>query len=758
MSNDEDNNKYVLNPYHFVPFAGKVERKRWESYYGDPTLLKSGWIDVSILTKSPLIIPSAKYTEKELPGKDEDGNPLTHKTYNFFQLPDKRYAIPGSGIRGAIRSAYEAVTNSCLPFVMDDKEVSERTPAKAGFDRRGLLSYDVGAGAWTLWDADIFKLQVRMSDVAGGEFLWCGTAFHTADHVRFQEGMGGKIVDLAPYSTGPASWDEGWLQFNVPVNPAKPYHVRVLKKTNAIKKWPLSNEKPWETQIYHAIHTPLEDSVKLKGANLHCASDLRYALEKAAGKPGPSRPVGTVGKPDGMVPVFYKAITVGSSTTYYLSGSSIGRVRRSRRWGDVLGRDNKYGDHSACKDMLCPACALFGLASDSDNSRKGRIRFSDAVAQDNAQPEERLHTLPILATPRTSAYEFYYDKPSSKAFYWNRDYYIEYVGPATTVAGHRYFALNKATPKGRKFYWRSSRTRKDAELIDINGNRMPDQNHMNSTMQAMPAGTVFQCRIYFDGILQEQLDQMIWLLTLGENDAESQLWHSLGHAKPLGYGGVKMLVTGVTTRSVEVGDNGLLSMNVTTSKVGSRPTCKLAEDAGEPITALQMLCNSALTENCCVDYPRNTRKNESTIFNWFSNNRWFNKLHTVEDLQILPGLLAGGMPFLEADNGQKREQTADAAIIAVENARAAREERKRMEANAAVRTAQFAASLDVGASVDWHIESIHGQRADVTYGDAKGSMKLPKRAQYRIGQTVKGKVTKKSLKNFALYYEVEAIK
>ena len=81
------------------------------------------------------------------------------------------------------------------------------------------------------------------------------------------------------------------------------------------------------------------------------------------------------------------------------------------------------------------------------------------------------------------------------------------------------------------------------------------RDKMNATMEAIN-GT-FEFRVYFDKITEEQLRDLIWVITLGENRRDSTKQHKLGHAKPLGYGSVKLIVKKETIRAMSVKDGDI---------------------------------------------------------------------------------------------------------------------------------------------------------------------------------------------------------
>lgn len=93
-----------LNPYNFVPvvkdgpIADHAEATR-----------HTGYFVCSLTVRTPLAVPDHEYktTEGEV------------DTYPFMTVDGKRM-IPGSSIRGSIRSIYETATDSCMMIIDDD--------------------------------------------------------------------------------------------------------------------------------------------------------------------------------------------------------------------------------------------------------------------------------------------------------------------------------------------------------------------------------------------------------------------------------------------------------------------------------------------------------------------------------------------------------------------------------------------------------------------------------------------------------------
>jgi CRISPR-associated protein (TIGR03986 family) len=118
------------NPYNFVPalprdsVQGELGDREPVGHHAYLDNYWSGTIVVNLTTKTPLLIPDA------LNPKDE--NEKGHKTYDLRMLDDLPY-LPPTSIKGMLRSAYEAVTNSRLSvFVGHTDRLAYRMSTKMG--------------------------------------------------------------------------------------------------------------------------------------------------------------------------------------------------------------------------------------------------------------------------------------------------------------------------------------------------------------------------------------------------------------------------------------------------------------------------------------------------------------------------------------------------------------------------------------------------------------------------------------------------
>jgi CRISPR-associated protein (TIGR03986 family) len=120
------------NPYNFVPalprdsVQGDLGDRKPVGHHAYLDDHWSGTIVVNLTTKTPLLIPDALKPEDE----DENG----HKTYDLRKLDGLPY-LPPTSLKGMLRTAYEAVTNSRLSvFVGHGDRLAYRSPASGSND------------------------------------------------------------------------------------------------------------------------------------------------------------------------------------------------------------------------------------------------------------------------------------------------------------------------------------------------------------------------------------------------------------------------------------------------------------------------------------------------------------------------------------------------------------------------------------------------------------------------------------------------
>ena len=120
-----------VNPYTFVPLPKGGAKRSDCTEATEPVF--SGEIKCRLITKTQIAVPDI--LKNPVPDNVERTEP---KEYDFFTL-DGKAAIPGSGIRGVIRSVFEVLTDSCMH--LNDKE-DDYFHTRMNKPYAGIITYD----------------------------------------------------------------------------------------------------------------------------------------------------------------------------------------------------------------------------------------------------------------------------------------------------------------------------------------------------------------------------------------------------------------------------------------------------------------------------------------------------------------------------------------------------------------------------------------------------------------------------------------
>ena len=193
-------NLTFVNPYNFVKLDGGCVRDINCQTAKEDSGALTGWLECHLQLKSPIFIPNSSnndYFQKR--AGDKAKGPKSYEFFSYEDLagktgdpaqPPSAPVIPGSELRGMIRSAFEALTNSCL-FTSDiDRQLYKRAPKSNMSGKPGILRKN--GNNWEIQPCDRYMIK-------------------TKDCSR----------DPFPLPSGYAKWDE-WR-----------HHLRCLEKGNS---------------------------------------------------------------------------------------------------------------------------------------------------------------------------------------------------------------------------------------------------------------------------------------------------------------------------------------------------------------------------------------------------------------------------------------------------------------------------------------------------------------------------------------------
>lgn len=543
-----DKNDLFINPYNFVSLTSGVDRKNIADECGDEKL--TGYVVCTLKVQDMLALPDRSLEDKNMP-----------RSYDFYKI-DGKPVIPGSEIRGCIRSVFEAITPSCFS-VINGNVLTNRVSRPENGGKPGVLEYNRSKKRWELYKAERYGKRKDGID---------------ADIVR----------NWKPFKREGRCESYFYKTSNEPIFHPTDAQVENLKEILDIYK------------DYNANNSKFSEHLDETKRNL-------YNKNKIA--------------------VFYLLSTVKNNGTEkdvlkYFSPAQIGRNMYVNTIPDLLGEHNKCSG----KEGYCPACRLFGTLGEN-SPIASKIRFGDATEKKNVVIAENYINLPELSTPKITSVEFYTrksnDENTTNINIWNYD--SEYV-----------------LLRGRKFYFHSA-PKSEEEL----GKR---------SIATKPAlkDSEFTFKLYFDKISKKELKQLLWVLTLGENDINGKYMHKIGVGRPVGYGSVKIVVDDIITRKISSEKEYKIKRESYTEYDISDDLFINSEnnDVKKAFHDLKLITDYDYVNGFKVEYPiadsgNNKEKSKKASFQWFTANRKGRKFQYIlpqlserSDTLLLPAMKA----------------------------------------------------------------------------------------------------------------------
>ncbi len=575
------NRSNFINPYNFVPVdlrnTGRANvAKRSEE-------LLTGYFQCRVRCRTPLAIPDVEHREDL--GRQ-------HYKYPFFSR-DGSPVIPGSAVRGVIRSVYETITDSCFGSVQGNPAVTARS-SKAF--KPGLLVRE--KSGWKLYQAKKYLVVVdrrfydRQSlnrhgiaccaDLAdryktGAEVCFEPAVDQRGNELQYVKERNGRRIPIGSYvkrfqaDLSGSSMQRGYICIG---EKSPKRHFQGIFQKGA----PAPNGKIAEADI-QKLEDVLEEYRDERKNKLY---------------PGPHKgyPDYAYAKKNGVIPVYYSV----ENNKLYMTFAALGRKAYNKRWNDLVSE--KAHDKCDRREHLCPACALFGTAE--GDKFGSRVRFTDAKYTGNMENclNSQGITFGELGSPRPSYIPFYLRETGT-----NADYSVGYDS-------------NQMEIRGRKFYWHH----------EPDTDRRVTRNNRNATFETVRKNAEFGFRIYFDGITRQQMELLAMAVHLNENDLDGHMCHKIGHGKPLGYGSVKICIEKCMVRKFDPEEG----WREDPMEIPCGVTCHTCKDA--TLRALKTICDFDILNRyrgVKVEYPeilldeKYKDQRGSLNENVLASHRWF---------------------------------------------------------------------------------------------------------------------------------------
>lgn len=627
-----DKNVKYINPYNFITLPETCQRMPESERRGNLT----GYIECTLIAKTPIVVPSTNDVEEENLGGDKK-----FKKYKFFNYGEKSTdnnfiipVIPGSEIRGMLRSDYEVFTNSCMSTLNDDISFISRSK---DIKMPGILEKD-NNGKWHLYEAKRYAVNTcrkgkgRPKDASGQN----GAVYFVDDN------NGLKVGDKT-YKTG----DRVKFTFKPSSNPhLSPYVISIGSGSTEgiLFVGELGGKKEVDKNGNNNIHdsifvkqslevqiSNIEESVKNLKEIFDMYNDKAFN-QKIRGKNKVWYAGYDIEKLK-VLPVWYSKPDTQSRR--YLSLAAIGKEAYHRKLHELVGEFMPCID----KNNICNACNMFGFVSE-DDAISSKIRVSDAIYEEKENPYDRKMIIKELASPHIANAAFYALYAPNNQFQnlpqnfdFNYDVRITQNGKVDIKEGD-------ISIRGRKIYWHHD---------DIQNSFTNEKTERNCEISPVKVNTKFNFKIYFNNINEENLKELIAVITLKYDNKD--LCHKIGKAKPLGFGSCKIDVQNVYIRNITE-TNGKIQytmldydnfFNSSETKL-SNISLKLFNLNTIPMKeALRIYDFNYIKNNykdALVQYPVGIKNGKEASMYWFMLNK-SDKLGNPYILMVLPRIIDG---------------------------------------------------------------------------------------------------------------------
>ncbi len=651
-----------VNPYNFIPLekSPHEEELPWKKKLQNEESPRNltGKIEYTLTTLTPLFIPNTSndrvFSESNaLQGDSTEEAPIYHKSFEFFSYRDfsgqkdrdKEPAdylpvIPGSEIRGAIRSIYEALTDSCLSAIDMDAVLSKRTPE---YFSPGILEWDQDGG-WNLYQVTnntdyLYRMNYRndfsvktfsaINIQDGVEVTFKKDTVHAPDRERNSKGHAKPLADdVCVKSSSQTESPDRLVGYLVKGEAGPDLGKPKYSKCSGCPPLTKSKcEREGAKHCYLAEKHCAHIFVKPNRIYKHLEKELVTKYEKQISqilkiyKDNKKSPYEEYARTweefkkkakDG-IPIYFSEI---ADDQLFFSPACVTREVYLHTLKDIVGN---YAPCSGTKSCLCPACRLFGTIHGGAHIRS-RVRFSDLHLEKQSDINNRdniflpVTTLPELSTPKMTTTEFYLQKPDAENILnWTYDYYITINGQNTDLVTYI------PVISGRKFYWHSNAAQKvvfdQQDKIEI--------NERNKTVRPVADHVQFKGTLFFDKISERELQELVSIMNISCFGKEDEYAIKLGAAKPLGFGSVSLKVDQIKLRNINKENFGITYKPDAPYSFAEYDLSMFNRD-----DIIRMFDTQALAEaegkGVLSTYPKNNTEDEG--YAWYMSNRFAGKV------------------------------------------------------------------------------------------------------------------------------------
>ncbi len=513
----KENMQAISAPYNFVPLSETVVIPEWGKQVSHDHPFQDGYsgeIHYTLTAETPLLVGGEQ--------KRNNANDRPNTEVHPFQLPDGRYAIPGSSLKGMLRSVVEIAAFGRM------RMVDEQRPGLRDISGRYVsASYKDKVN-------NIKTGFLRMTKDGGQEIIPCQMKrLHHRDIENatgtpkpvFKQGM--TVREKYQKWTllcQKMNWDEHTVPFYVDKHLAKP--GQGSNKGFAVFTGQISDSTKDKGKKQDFIFYDEAPDKAIRVDTRYWRDFLFIHEDEEANSDRPWNGYWkTIYRNGGKVPVFYNEdsgiLRIGLAYMPRLAGdfTTLDCIRHaSTKHLDAPGKENGY-------DF---ADLLFGAVNGEkqDDALKARVSVDMAIAEDKPDSETQPDT--ILNGPKLSYFPNYITQKvdrNRRSGQLTGNQYATYMSTASApnprLRGYKRYPVRPLDQAGVQQLHADQRENKKVQV----------------KLETLREGSRFRGRLVFHNLKREELGLLVWALGWG---GDGTLRHALGMGKSFGFGQIRV--------------------------------------------------------------------------------------------------------------------------------------------------------------------------------------------------------------------------
>lgn len=493
----QESTKPVAVPYNFVRLPKQViPAEFWKSdssknvtdLYKQHVLTNgrnSGYIDIDILTQTPLFIGGNVVKKKE-----------NGEEYQEFFGGNDNPIIPGSSLKSMIKQVLKIVTASGFKAYNSESGVGD-------FEDRRLFYREVGKSSSEyrrIMVKDTFGKKRSETKAQAGFLIKTNNHKFYIINAKFDVLEYEEFPDLeSKKDRAGVDWETGYVNIHTGRMSSKKSFVRIFKPNDFSINQVKISDKIIENYEYDYKYNRVvanKNAIDLLEIEKQCVGKTGDAAQKFTGRSDVTY----------VVPCFYIA---KDGEVQHFGHGRFYRIPYNKSIGDHLPKELE--SQNGIVDLTE---SILGRSRDW----AGRVSFSEAHLCNKPEWCECSKPQPLMG-PKPTSYQFYLQQNDSEQKHWD--------SPNATIRGYK---LYWHQPIDKAKSWKSS--------SNTNGDKL------SKYIQPIDSGMNFKSRIYFNNLSDIELGALLLTLNLDQLDAEADekksFSYKLGKGKSIGLGSIKL--------------------------------------------------------------------------------------------------------------------------------------------------------------------------------------------------------------------------